>query len=76
MQEVGCSLISTKLMWRQAGRMHAGCALEHTVMSGLSGIHTHRVHLEKPGMFSVSEVKDRTYRMMSVIPLRNVSMAA
>ena len=31
-----------------------GFALEHAVTSGLSGIHTHRVHLEKPELFSVT----------------------
>lgn len=39
----------------------AGCASEHAVMSGFSGIHTQRVHLEKPEMLSVSGVKDVLY---------------
>ncbi len=46
---------------RQIGRMHAGCAWEHTVMSGFLGIHTRRGPVEKPEMFSVSEVKDIPY---------------
>lgn len=42
-------------------RMDSGCALGHTVMSGFSGIHTQQVHLEKPELFSVSEVKGLLY---------------
>lgn len=45
----------------QIGRMHAGCALEHTVMSGFLRIRTHQVPAEKPEMLSVSEVKDIPY---------------
>ena len=41
--------------------MHADCASERALMSGLSGIHTQRVHLEKPEILSVSEVKDIIY---------------
>lgn len=51
-------------MWRQrqAGRMHAGFALEqHAAMPCLLGIHTHRGHLKKLETFSVSEVEDGPY---------------
>ncbi len=61
MELVAHSLAQSDSGDRQAGRMHAGCASEHAVMSGFLRIHAHQVPAEKPEMLSVSEVKDVPY---------------
>lgn len=61
MELVAHSLAQSDSGDRQAGRMHAGCASEHAVMSGFLRIYAHQVPAEKPEMLSVSEVKDIPY---------------